>query len=164
MSTDASPERARESRRSGPLVGAVRWMENLSDTAYAYVLLIPVFLLLGAIALYPLLRTFELSLFETSLNQATQEFVGLSNYVEAVHRPEGPLAPGDLDVPAGGPELGAMVSSALVVTIIFAVVSVFFETIIGLGQALVLDQDFYGRRWVRAAIIIPWAVPIVIQG
>jgi len=82
MSTDASPERARESRRSGPLVGAVRWMENLSDTAYAYVLLIPVFLLLGAIALYPLLRTFELSLFETSLNQATQEFVGLSNYVE----------------------------------------------------------------------------------
>jgi len=57
-----------------------------------------------------------------------------------------------------------MVSSALVVTIIFAVVSVFFETIIGLGQALVLDQDFYGRRWVRAAIIIPWAVPIVIQG
>jgi multiple sugar transport system permease protein len=31
-------------------------------------------------------------------------------------------------------------------------------------QALVLDQDFRGRRWVRVAIIIPWAVPIVIQG
>jgi len=41
---------------------------------------------------------------------------------------------------------------------------VFFETIIGFGQALVLNQDFRGRRWVRVAIIIPWAVPIVIQG
>ena len=54
--------------------------------------------------------------------------------------------------------------SALTVTLIFTVVSVFFETVIGLGQALVLDQDFRGRRWARVAIILPWAVPIVIQG
>ena len=32
--------------------------------------------------------------------------------------------------------------SALMVTLIFTVVSVFFETLIGFGQALVLDQEF----------------------
>ncbi len=57
-----------------------------------------------------------------------------------------------------------LLRSALAVTIIFTVVSVFFETIIGFGQALVLDREFRGRRWVRAAIIIPWAILIVIQG
>ncbi len=164
MSADAVPESAGESRRSGPLVGAVRWLENLSDTAYAYVLLTPVFLLLGAIALYPLLRTFELSLFETTLNQASQTFVGLDNYVELFTGGKDRWLPGTSTFLPTELSWGAMVSSALVVTVIFAVVSVFFETIIGLGQALVLDQDFYGRRWVRAAIIIPWAVPIVIQG
>jgi len=52
----------------------------------------------------------------------------------------------------------------LFVTLAFAILSVLFETLIGFGQALVLDQDFYGRRWVRVSIIIPWAIPIVIQG
>lgn len=52
----------------------------------------------------------------------------------------------------------------MIVTLVFTVISVAFETVIGLGQALVLDQDFRGRRWARVAIILPWAVPIVIQG
>ena len=162
MSTDTAG--TRESRRSGAAVRAMRWMENLSDTAYAYLLLIPVFILLGLIALYPLLRTFELSLYEVSTDFSETTFVGIGNYVELFTGAKDVFLPGGTTFLPSGLGLEALIASALVVTIIFSVVSVAFETIIGLGQALILDQDFYGRRWIRAAIIIPWAVPIVIQG
>jgi len=159
-----STETGRESRRSGVLVDAMRWMENLSDTQYAYLLLLPVFILLGVVALYPLLRTLELSLYATSLDLTSRSFVGIGNYVDLFQGNLNRFLPGGTTFLPNNLSLTAMLNSALVVTIIFAVVSVGFETIIGLGQALILDQDFYGRRWVRAAIIIPWAVPIVIQG
>lgn len=164
MSTDTADSGGRESRRSGPTVQVMRWMENLSDTQYAYLLLTPVFILLGAVALYPLLRTFELSLFVTRLGQGQGTFVGLDNYIELFTGGKDAILPGSTTFLPEAMTLDAMIASALVVTILFAVVSVFFETILGLGQALILDQDFYGRRWIRAAIIIPWAVPIVIQG
>ena len=150
----------RESERSGPYVAAVRWMENLSDTQFAYLLLAPVLLLLSIIAFWPLISTFRMSLYADSLVGASPigEFVGFENYVA--------LLTGQRDVVLVRPflDLGAPFRSALTVTLIFTVVSVFFETIVGFGQALVLDQDFRGRRWVRVAIILPWAVPIVIQG
>ncbi|MDS0221556.1 sugar ABC transporter permease [Haloarcula sp. S1AR25-5A] len=163
MSTDTA-ERTRESRRSGMLIAAVRWMENLSETWYAYLLLTPIFIILGVVALYPLLRTFELSLYAVSTDLTSLNFVALENYVELFTGGKDRYLPGSNTFLPTGLSLPAIVSSALAVTIVFAVVSVFFETLIGLGQALVLDQDFYGRRWIRAAIIIPWAVPVVIQG
>ena len=159
-----STETGRESKRSGVLVDVMRWMEGLSDTQYAYLLLIPVFVLLGVVALYPLLRTFELSLFATSIDLTSQSFVGVGNYVDLFTGAKNRFLPGGTTFLPTDFALNSLLSSALVITIIFAVVSVAFETLIGLGQALILDQDFYGRRWVRAAIIIPWAVPIVIQG
>ncbi|MFY4813112.1 carbohydrate ABC transporter permease [Haloarcula sp. AONF1] len=159
-----STETGRESRRSGALVSVMRWMENLSDTQYAYLLLVPVFVLLGVVALYPLLRTFELSLFALSADFSSTNFVGAGNYIELFTGGKNRYLPGGTTFLPEGFGLGALLNSALVVTIIFAVTSVLFETLIGLGQALILDQDFYGRRWIRAAIIIPWAVPVVIQG
>jgi multiple sugar transport system permease protein len=135
-------------------------MENLSDTQFAYLLLTPVLLLLGLIAFWPLLSTFRMSLFADNLvgSEALGEFVGLENYVA--------LLTGERDALLVRPflDFNAPFQSALTVTLIFTVVSVFFETVVGFGQALVLDQEFRGRRWVRVAIIIPWAVPIVIQG
>ncbi|GCF12208.1 hypothetical protein Harman_01430 [Haloarcula mannanilytica] len=163
MSTDTA-ERTRESRRSGMLIAAVRWMENLSETWYAYLLLTPIFIILGVVALYPLLRTFELSLYAVSTDLTSLNFVGLENYIELFTGGKDRYLPGSNTFLPTTLSMPAIVSSALAVTIVFAVVSVFFETLIGLGQALVLDQDFYGRRWIRAAIIIPWAVPVVIQG
>ncbi|WP_276280993.1 carbohydrate ABC transporter permease [Halorussus caseinilyticus] len=163
----------RESRRSGPYVRAIRWMENLGETSFAYLLLSPALLVLAVIAFWPLLRTFELSLHADQLvgTGTVGEFVGLTNYVELLTGQRAallvrPLLPtvvwsGDFPFVHGIKE---PFHAALTVTFIFTIVSVFFETLIGLGQALVLDQDFRGRRWVRVAIILPWAVPIVIQG
>ena len=147
-----------ETRRSGPYQAATRWMENLSEAQFAYFLLTPVFVILAVIAFWPLLSTFWMSLHADSLVGASRvgEFIGLENYVE--------LFTGQKNLIRPFFSLSNPFQSALTVTLIFTVVSVFFETLIGLGQALVLDQDFRGRRWARVAIILPWAVPIVIQG
>ncbi|MFB6184639.1 MAG: carbohydrate ABC transporter permease [Haloarculaceae archaeon] len=137
-------------------------MENLSETQFAYLLLIPPLILLTVIALYPLLSTFRMSLFADNLAGGLGEFVGLNNYVAVLTGQRDPLMPSPF-LPQSL-TVDGLFNSALAVTLIFTLVSVFFETIIGFGQALVLNQDFRGRRWVRVAIIIPWAVPIVIQG
>lgn len=157
----AAKEETRDVRgRSGPYAAVVQWMEGLTETQFAYLLLIPALLLFAVIAFWPLLRTFEMSLHADAIvGKATiGEFVGLNNYVE--------LLTGERNAALTRPflDLSQPFKSALTVTIIFTLVSVAFETLIGFGQALVLDQDFRGRRWVRVAIIIPWAVPVVIQG
>ncbi|AHF99471.1 ABC transporter permease [Halostagnicola larsenii XH-48] len=146
------------------------WMEGLSEAAYAYLLLLPAFALLALIAFYPLIRTFVMSLRadQTRGAEPLGGFVGIDNYVDIVTG-NARLARQFLDVSISSSfpflEFGVpFLQQALFVTLAFAVVSVVLETLIGFGQAYVLDQDFRGRRWVRVAIILPWAVPIVIQG
>ncbi|WP_049924934.1 carbohydrate ABC transporter permease [Halopiger goleimassiliensis] len=148
----------------------VNWMENLSEAAYAYLLLLPAFALLTLIAFYPLLATFVTSLRadRTRGLEPLGGFVGIDNYVDILTG-NARLARQFVDVGLSGSfpfvELGTpLLQQALFVTIGFAAISVFLETLIGFGQAYVLDQEFRGRRWVRVAIILPWAVPIVIQG
>ncbi|MFB6207206.1 MAG: carbohydrate ABC transporter permease [Haloglomus sp.] len=149
---------------AGPYQSFIRWMENLSETQFAYFLLTPAMLLLGAIAFWPLLATFRLSLFADNIagGATVGQFVGLQNYIAVLTGQRNALLPAPF-IPTSL-SVTAFFQSALTVTLIFTVVSVFFETLIGFGQALVLNQDFRGRRWARVVIIIPWAVPIVIQG
>jgi multiple sugar transport system permease protein len=138
-------------------------MENLSETQYAYLLLTPAFVVLGVIAFWPLLSTFRISLFADSLGQASVGgFVAVENYAAVLTGERTALLPAPFLPEAL--TMQALFNSALTVTILFTVISVFFETLIGFVQALVLDQDFRGRRWVRVAIILPWAIPIVVQG
>ncbi|WP_043931471.1 carbohydrate ABC transporter permease [Bacillus sp. EB01] len=48
-------------------------------------------------------------------------------------------------------------------TTIFTVVSVFFELVIGLMIALLINRAFFGRGVVRAAVLIPWAIPTAVS-
>lgn len=48
-------------------------------------------------------------------------------------------------------------------TVYFTVVSVFFELVIGLAVALVLHRAFIGRGAVRAAVLVPWAIPTAVS-
>lgn len=47
-------------------------------------------------------------------------------------------------------------------TLIWTVSVVGISTVLSLGIAQLLNRDFPGRRWVRAALIIPWAVSLII--
>lgn len=48
-------------------------------------------------------------------------------------------------------------------TVIFSVSSVFLETVLGLIIALTLNAHIPGRGILRAAVLIPWAIPTVIS-
>jgi multiple sugar transport system permease protein len=157
MSTDT------QTRRTGGLFsGVLTWMENLSEQAYAYLLLIPSMAVLSVIAFWPLIETVKMSLYADELfsSELLGEFVGLSNYV-AVLTNQNPLVPRpflDLSGSTG------IFQQALIVTVLFAVISVVLETVLGWLMASLMARDYQGRRWVRVAIILPWAIPIVIQG
>ncbi len=137
-----------ERGRSGNAV--INWMENLSEAAYAYLLLIPAFALLALIAFYPLVMTFVMSLREDRTRglEPLGGFVGVENYVDILTG-NARLARQFMDVTLSTSfpflEFGVpLLQQALFVTLGFAVISVILETVIGFGQAYVLDQTFAG--------------------
>ena len=154
MSTDT------RSRYSGRLPSPRRWVEGLSDQQFAYLLLTPGLLVFGVVAFWPLFRTLQMSLHADVLygSERIGAFVGLQNYVDLL------LGNRNAALPRPFFDLSQPFTSAVTVTVIFTLVSVTFETLLGFAQALILNQEFRGRRWARVATILPWAVPIVIQG
>lgn len=52
---------------------------------------------------------------------------------------------------------------AIGTTLVFAVVSVTFELLIGLFIAMVVNSNFFGRGAMRAVMLVPWAIPTVIS-
>ena len=105
-------------------------------------LLVPVFLALCLVSVYPILNGLWLSLTNTSLATQEDSYVGLANYR---------LLLGD-----------DMFWNAWRHTVLFTVVSTLLETVIGLGMALLLCEDFVGRSAVRATMLVPWAMPTVV--
>ncbi|WP_424000220.1 carbohydrate ABC transporter permease [Haloarcula salina] len=133
-------------------------IERLSETQFVYVMLLPVFALLGTMAIWPLLYTANISLHADNIASANPvgAFVGLENYVS--------ILTGEANLRRPFLDLNAPFTSALPVTLIFTAAAVVAETLLGFAMALILDQEFRGRRWVRVGMILPWTVPIVIQG
>ncbi len=134
------------------------WFESLSEAGFAYIMMLPVLAIFSVIALWPLYFTFETSLFADSFADFRGEFVGVSNYIE--------ILTGERDNAIIRPffDLGNPYRSVLPVTLIFTGVSVAFITVFGLISALILNKEFRGRSFVRVAVLLPWTVPIIIQG
>lgn len=110
-----------------------------------WILLLPALLLLLFIFAYPIARAFWLSLFTQNLGTKLQPvFSGLDNYVRMA---------GD-----------GRFWQSLWTTAIFTTVSVALELLLGMGIALVLNQQFLGRSLVRTSAIIPWALPTALIG
>lgn len=146
--------------RFRPILAVLNRIERLSETQFVYLMLLPVFLVLTTMAIWPLLYTANISLHADSITGANPVggFVGLGNYID--------ILSGNADAILQRPffDASAPFKSAVPVTLLFTVGAVAVETVLGFAMALVLDQQFRGRRWVRVGLIIPWAVPIVIQG
>jgi trehalose/maltose transport system permease protein len=128
-----------------------------SRVAAAMWFLVPMLVALAIVAGWPLLRTIYFSLTNTSLNNLYGgDFIGFKNYLSWTTLKSGrTVFSGLLVDPAWWNAVGN--------TLRFAVVSVTLETIIGMMVALVLNAEFKGRGIVRAAILIPWAIPTIVS-
>ena len=108
-----------------------------------FVLLIaPAFVLRLTTALYPIERTLELSLREFKNYGTVENYVGLDNFR---YLPE---------------DFGFQ--GAIAFTLLFVIFSTFFQLILGLLIAELLNRRFAGRGLVRAINLIPWAVPTIV--
>jgi trehalose/maltose transport system permease protein len=149
----------------------------------AFWLLLPTFIVLVLVAFYPLGRTFLASFTDEPFADPDRPVnnVGTANYAQIlslyiVEQPEGArlrdLVPEGYrratNVDIGGrryaitsrdPEFILSVYN----TIVFTVLSVTLELLFGLGVALVVNTSFRGRGLMRAAMLIPWAIPTAIS-
>ncbi|KWZ39949.1 ABC transporter permease [Burkholderia savannae] len=113
----------------------------------AWLLVAPALLTLAAIAGWPLLRTAWFSFTDAQLaNLSLRQYVGLDNYIG----PAGVLRDSDW-------------WQAVCNTVLFSVLSVTLETVAGLGVALLLDVPSRLRTLLRAAVLVPWAIPTVVS-
>jgi len=123
----------------------------------AFWFLAPMLIALFVVAAWPLLRTMYFSLTSTTLsNLYGGEWIGLKNYLSMRVLDSGKVIyRGTLVDPAWW--------NAVWNTVRFALVSVGFETLLGLMVALVLNAEFKGRGFVRAAVLIHWAIPTIVS-
>ncbi|QHE51252.1 ABC transporter permease subunit [Pontibacillus sp. HMF3514] len=54
------------------------------------------------------------------------------------------------------------IHTATINTFIFTIISVFFELILGLGMALIMNKAMKGQGFIRTASLIPWAIPTAV--
>ncbi|MCW0000310.1 sugar ABC transporter permease [Pararhizobium sp. YC-54] len=123
----------------------------------AWIFLAPTLFVLAVVAGWPLLRTIYFSFTDASLTDLSgANFVGFKNYLSWITLKSGRVVySGLLADPAWW---GAVWN-----TLKFTLISVTIETAFGLIVALVLNAEFPGRGLVRAAILIPWAIPTIVS-
>jgi trehalose/maltose transport system permease protein len=110
----------------------------------AWLFLSPALLVLVLVAGWPLLRTVYYAFTDATLfDLGYHELVGLLNF----------------RLLAADPEWWRAVWN----TLLFATASVALETVLGLVIALTLDTKLRGRGPLRAAMLIPWAIPTVVS-
>jgi ABC-type sugar transport system permease subunit len=115
------------------------------EARVAWGLVLPAVLTILLVALFPLVWTLweSVHLHDLRMPWLGRPFIGFQNYAEAFQDPR--------------------FWGALGHTGFFAVTSVGLEIFIGTGLALALNRAFRGRGLVRAAVLIPWAIPTVVS-
>lgn len=108
-----------------------------------YVWLLPSILLMTIFVIFPIAIVFRLAFSEISKAGIVGEFIGFQNFIDAVK------------APAFGP--------VMVNTIIWVISVVGLSTLIGFIMAMVLNQQFFGRKIARSIVVFPWATSLVIQ-
>jgi multiple sugar transport system permease protein len=115
------------------------------DAATPWLLLAPALAATGILVLVPAAQTIWMSLHDVVLfRPRTRPFVGPANYLAALFDP--------------------VFWNSLLTSLIWVVVAVGLQFLIGLGAALLLNRRFAWRGIARAMVVVPWALPSVIIG
>jgi len=118
---------------------------NREEERYGYALITPSMVIVFGVIIIPIITTLVYSFVNIDpLSSHNGEFAGLSFYQKA------------LTSSAFWEDLGR--------TLYFTVTSTALETLFGLMIALLLNEEFPGVRFLRSIIIIPWAIPTVVNG
>ena len=112
-------------------------------TTRAWLLMLPLLAVMVGVIGWPLAETVRLSFTDAKLVGTGGSYVGFGNYAKMLG--------------------GAAFQKTLWTTLWFALASVAIEMVAGVLAALLLNQRFYGRTALRALMILPWALPTVVN-
>ncbi|WP_067783217.1 carbohydrate ABC transporter permease [Actinomyces vulturis] len=137
---------------SSPLVRRGRSKSAKAQSRLAALLVAPTILVLSIVIIVPVFQSLNQSLYgkagldpKTGFVSKTEPFVGLSNYTDIFT------------------SSGDRFWTAFYNTTLFGVVTVALETILGVSMALIMHKAMKGRGVVRAAILVPWAIPTAVS-
>lgn len=168
MSTGVEPSISNKTGPTGPAKLAKAESADRRDKTqgrWAAMLVLPTMIVLAVVILYPVISAIISSLnADPGLDPATGMFtaggfIGLSNYIAWLLQ-QCPSGTGTVACVPG--QLGAQFWSATGTTFFFTVVTVVLETIIGFWMAVIMARTFRGRSLVRAAVLVPWAIPTAV--
>jgi ABC-type sugar transport system permease subunit len=110
----------------------------------ALALLLPMMTVLMAVAVFPIAYSLYLSFFDIKLTRPNRApFVWFDNYLDLFETP--------------------LFWTSVMRTVSFTVMSVAAVTVIALLVALLLNEKFRGRRILSTVILIPWAIPYIVD-
>jgi multiple sugar transport system permease protein len=120
-----------------------RFVPRLSyDERSAYLFVAPLAAVLFIVAVFPIVYSFYISLYSLKLTRPWKvPFVGLANYGQVL--------------------TSASFWASVERTVVFTLISVIAISIIALLVALLLNEEFRGRRILSALLLVPWAIPYV---
>ena len=136
MSTVATPAPTPRRRRKSRL--------QRRQARLGWLLLLPALAVVAFVAIYPLGKT----VYQSFTNQEflagiePTKWVGLQNYRDLWH--------------------DTIFRQSVWETIKFTLITVSFEFVLGMIIALVVNSNFKGRGAMRAAMLVPWAIPTVV--
>lgn len=120
-----------------------RWVNDAR--IFAFLLNIPSTLIILTLVAYPVGYSFVLSLYRYNLKRPGHtRFNWLNNYWDILTDP--------------------FFWTVMKLTIYFVFVSIVLILIIGMALALLLNEHFKGRGLLRSMLLIPWAMPPVVNG
>ncbi|QGK70061.1 ABC transporter permease subunit [Allosaccharopolyspora coralli] len=139
---------------SAPSTGTRRRRSVKKGTGrLAAILVSPTLIVLGLVVAYPILSALHESLFRARDDLDAQGFViegdvfvGARNFTDILFGPE-----------------AERFWNAFWNTTFFTVTTVALETVLGVAMALVMHRALRGRAFVRASILVPWAVPTAVS-
>ena len=117
---------------------------EIEERRLGWLLVAPALVVIAGIALFPLAWTVweSIHLHDLRMPWRGRPFVGLENYVAI----------------AGDRRFWASMGH----TVFFTGTSITLELLLGLFLALAMNRSFRGRGLVRAAVLVPWAIPTVV--
>lgn len=108
-----------------------------------YVWLLPSILIMTIFVVFPIGIVFKLAFSEISKAGIVGGFVGFENFRQAVSDP--------------------VFGTVMMNTIVWVISVVGLSTLLGFIMAMVLNQEFKGRKIARSIVVFPWATSLVIQ-
>jgi arabinogalactan oligomer/maltooligosaccharide transport system permease protein len=121
--------------------------KSLRQKLFIAALVVPAFVVLFGVVVYPFFYNLVISLSNMSLRHIRDwKLIGLGQYVKVFTEPSQPNF-----------------YTVFVKTVIWTAVNIFFHVVIGVFLALVLNQkEIRGKALFRAVLVLPWAVPQLI--